>query len=639
MDKFKYLLSAILFSLILTTYAAEQKSHKRKLSEKEIVGLDEELKESTELETEKKQKSELKETKFTLISSEGQKFQIPLNIALQSNLFKSKINFARLSSSGLENPYEFNTEINSSYLNLLADALISLDEYKYPDNKRLLFEHIQNQLLTKFIELINQHSTYLPINEIFKLLQIANYWDLKILEELFIDLLAQQLINPDKTLNQNNLIGISNLFLNYDLMNKWYLVEKLYYLRSNELRPNIENLLLKYFSENFRNLLGINNENYFQKIEGFINNWELSINDLVDYQKNLILDENESLDLTDFFLSSIDGLQRIPYIYNTYKIDFSRNNISELGNNLNGLINLRTLILFKNQIKQLGNSLNGLKVSYIDLSYNQIKDLDNNLNGLDNLRELDLGHNLITQLGTSLKELINLDTLLLENNQITQLGTSLNKLINLDELDLSNNQIINLGNSLNRLIKLLTLKLQNNQIVDLGISLNKLINLQILDLSNNRIINLGISLNELVNLEELDLANNQIINLGNSLNTLIKLITLKLRNNQIINLGDGLNGLINLEYLDLRDNQIISLDNSFNGVVQLLVLKIANNQIVDLTNISQIILNLSQLKAENNPLNQESLQLIETFENQQEDEENNEDNNDVIAMELEENIN
>ena len=53
MKKFKYLLSAALFSLILIAYGAEQNPRKRKLSEKEIVGLDEEVNEN-----EKKQKSE-----------------------------------------------------------------------------------------------------------------------------------------------------------------------------------------------------------------------------------------------------------------------------------------------------------------------------------------------------------------------------------------------------------------------------------------------------------------------------------------------------------------------------------------------------------------------------------------------------
>lgn len=564
---------------------------------------------------------------FTFISSEGQKLQVPLSIALQSNLVKTKLDFEKAQSTiwpNLKSNLELKPGIRFNLLNILTNSLNLAAQHSNLNNKKKLYKIIQTNLLNlPFDEAsLNEGLSY-TIPQIVELFINSTYLEFEILQNVFADQIAQKLLNANGTLNQNSLQELINAFNNYPpdfLRDNWYLIEKFYYLRSPELRPNINNLLLNHLQQ-LISLLNINPGNLNYQREEIIKNWQLSVSDLVDYNKPIqseIDNEDIELNLSKFYLKSIDGLQIIPNINNVTSIDLSKNQIATLGNNLAGLVNLKTLILNQNEISQLDNSLIGLSIDDLDLSNNRIINLGNSLISLNKLIKLNLGF-----------------------NQINQLENSLHGLTALIFLYLEHNQLIDLGDELSRLINLETLYLNNNQITQLGDSLERLINLEELDLSDNQIIDLSNSLHRLINLEELYLSNNQIINLGNSFNGLINLLTLKLRNNQIVNLGNSLNELIKLEYLDLRDNHITSLDTV--DLPDLLVLKIANNQIVDLTNILQLVFGLHEIDVENNPLNQASIELIEIFEAQlengnnedEEDEDDENEDNDVEAIEVE----
>lgn len=592
MEKIKYLLSAALFSLILTTYGAEPNPRKRKLSETEIVGLDEEQKESTELENEKKQKSEL--GKFTLISSEGEKFEVPLNIALQSNLIKNALEF--------QNVDELPILIKSKDLKILIATMNLIAQYPHLENKKELYEIIQNKLLNLYEgneAYLNEYFSYFKTSEIFELFKQSVKLEFELLENFFADKLVQKLFNSDKSLNIYNLQELISLFsFNADFFRgSWYLIEKFYYLRSSINKPDLNNLLINIYPD-LRKTFNINLLNLEVKSREIITKWKLSINDLIDYKKN------PTHSFSRFYLNNINGLHRIPNVDDIETLDLSFNEITELGNNLNVL----------------------KKIHYLNLAYNEISDLGHSFDEVESLEELDLDNNKITQLGDSLKELINLTTLYITNNQITTIGDSLQELTNLDELDFSNNKITSLGDSLHNLIKLEICRFSHNQIKTLGNSFNGLIDLNHLDLSNNQIEIIENSFNDLSNLQELDLSYNQITNLGKSFKELNNLMVLRLKNNQIIDLNNSFNGLDSLEYLDLSYNQITNIDNNLNTLPRLVKLNISNNQIVDLTNIRELILRLILINAQNNPLNEESRQLLEEFQNQELEDEDFEDN-------------
>ncbi|MDR3645918.1 MAG: leucine-rich repeat domain-containing protein, partial [Candidatus Babeliales bacterium] len=339
------------------------------------------------------------------------------------------------------------------------------------------------------------------------------YLDFVPLANVYADQIAQHLFNEDRTFNKNNLVSVIDLFLmNSSLIDSWYLIEKFYYLRSNELRANIDNLLLNYIPELIE-VLDINPGNLNYMRLNIIKKFYLSINDLIDYDK-IKLDADEII-INNFSLVSIDGLKRIPNINDFNVIDVSNNLLADLGDNFQDLNDLDVLMLSHNALTDLGSNLQGLNsLTFLDLSFNQIITLGDSLQQLVALETLHLNNNLLTNLSNSLHFLIQLKSLSLHFNQLTNLGNSLHGFNALKFLSLSNNQLTNLGDSLNRLIALEELFLSNNQLNNLDGRLNGLTNLRELYLSDNTITDLGVSLQDLNNLKILDLSNNALVSLG-----------------------------------------------------------------------------------------------------------------------------
>ena len=370
---------------ISTSYCAQEKKEEESFSSP-VASLD-----------------ESRNAQFTIISQDGKSFNVPFNIAMQSKLIKA--------ACEKEHKTEILVKIHSVLLKQLLESMRLLYLLKNPSQK-VIYEFIQNHVFKNF-----------NIEQLAQAFKAAIYLDNPKLENVFADRLAQLVTAA----NINKLVVPND-------PEQWFLIEKFYYLRSPELKPNIDNLLLNSSLE-LVNFLNINFGNLDYKRKQIIKHWKLSINDLIDYKE--IATNNYQLDLSGFYLASLDGLQRMP---NLQSLHLTNNQITTLNNNFNGLNNLRVLYLSYNQITALGNSL---------------KDLNN-------LEVLNLDNNQITTLGNSFHGLNNLDCLILSNNQITTLGNSLKDLNNLEVLDLSKNQITTLGNSFNGLNKLNELSLSGN---------------------------------------------------------------------------------------------------------------------------------------------------------------------------------
>ncbi|MDR3645920.1 MAG: hypothetical protein P4L22_00080 [Candidatus Babeliales bacterium] len=554
MFKYKNLLFLVSITFTFIAYGAQ-----------EAIGLDEEEKDFSPI-------SSSSNKTFNFISSNGAKFKVPLKIALQIPLIKAQINFqqTQINLQSLDDSvdYSYNfekNEISEVTLGLLIYALKSIDKLKNLENKRVLYEKIQTQ-------------DDLSLKKAFECFAASVYLDFEPLANVYADQIAQHLFNEDRTLNKNNLINVINLFvMNSSLSDSWYLIEKFYYLRSNELKPKLDTLLLNDSPE-LINYLNINPANVNFERENIIKKMKLSINDLVDYEKNL---PNDTwLRLTNFYLASINGLKRIVNINDCVILDLSKNQITNLGNNLEGLHSISRLVLSKNQITNLGTSLQGLiALKQIFLSDNQIFNLGVSFQGLESLKYLNLSSNQIRDLGDSLRELNAFVHLNLSNNQIRDLGDSLQGLNALQELDLSNNQIINLGDSLRGLNSLRELNFDNNRIINLGHSLQGFNALEVLVISNNQLTNLANSLHGLNALKSLSLSNNQIVDLGASIQELNALWELDLANNQLTDLGNSLQGLNVLKELNLKNNPLVSLGNNPERILNLRVLKVEINQL------------------------------------------------------------
>ncbi|MDR3645919.1 MAG: leucine-rich repeat domain-containing protein [Candidatus Babeliales bacterium] len=434
---------------------------------------------------------------FIFVSQENAKFSLPHNIANKSNLVEAAL------EKGV-NAKKLKTFIPMHLLSILAKAMrmVHVDG----ENKKVLYEAAQKKLLTDY-----------KLKFVFSLFVNAIKIDDELLENLFADKMVQLLLNQDGSLDISKFEELINLFdSEQNIKDWWYLIEKFYYLRSSELRPSIDTLLLNN-NPKLITQLNINPANLNYIRENIIKRYKLSVNDLIDYGKNIELSADKKIDLTNFFLSGLDGLTRIPKIKVCDVLELSNNQLVDLGDNFHGLIALRGIGLINNQIVNLGDSLNGL---------------------------------------------VQLRVLILADNKIIYIGDSLHGLIAIHTLSLANNQIIDLGNSLQGLFALRVLNLSNNQIIDLGNSLHGLKALNSLFIDNNKLVDLGNSLQGLNALETLYLSNNQITDLGNSLQGLHALKKLTLNNNPLVSLGNIPERILNLKVLNSKNNRLnqVSLD-------------------------------------------------------------------------------
>ena len=199
------------------------------------------------------------------------------------------------------------------------------------------------------------------------------------------------------------------------------------------------------------------------------------------------------------------------------------NNIESLNCSLDRLVNLETLRVYN--IESLGNSLNGLTKMKTLILEGYERPLLDSLNGLINLQTLILGNKYgsdkpLSKLDNFLDSLINLQKIELYNYNHS-LNNSLDNLTNLETLKITGFNKL-LDNSLNNLIKLETLSFDYRFNSPLANSLDNLINLKTLSLGSFN-YPFEQSLYHLTNLQELNASYRYDKPLNNYLDSLINL--------------------------------------------------------------------------------------------------------------------
>eukprot|EP00128_Syssomonas_multiformis_P002335 Colp12_sorted_trinity150504_noHs@15129 len=251
------------------------------------------------------------------------------------------------------------------------------------------------------------------------------------------------------------------------------------------------------------------------------------------------------LNLQNCHISGIDNLDAFSRLRS---LDLSHNCISKIEC-LQANTELRELILADNKLIKLENLERLKELSSLDVHDNYISQIGDGVRALGNLRHLRLDSNRLK----TLKQLqsLPLATLNVAFNELTSLeGLP----ISLQSLDCSNNQINSLPSDLPRGLQ--DLNLSHNTVRDLA-PLVSLTNLRTLDIASNGLQTLC-SLPSLPTLIDLSVANNGLTTLDNIMTTCPKLELLDASNNNIIELGvvEALNRLAGLLDLDLSGNPL-----------------------------------------------------------------------------------
>jgi hypothetical protein len=294
---------------------------------------------------------------FKIISQDRQEFKIAYKVAMQSNTIRA---IYEVNPQIIEIPIPIDSSI--LYPLLIAMQVIYHEKNLSKENLltlKQLYEKIQKTSFNRFDpeQLVTAFSGAIWLNSL-------------ILENVVADKISQVQGSIQKIISiLSKAFGINQAQQAEKLITPkhWYLIEKFYYLHSPELRPNVNNLLLNSSPE-LMQLLQINPDNLNDEGERIIKQWKLSVNDLIDYGKKIVAQGGGTfisgygrygvctrfypgiLNLSGFFIFSLAGLSRIRgRVDNLYLND---NQIVELGNNLNGLVNLSTLKLTNNPLNE-----------------------------------------------------------------------------------------------------------------------------------------------------------------------------------------------------------------------------------------------------------------------------------------------
>ncbi|XP_037976752.2 leucine-rich repeat and calponin homology domain-containing protein isoform X2 [Plutella xylostella] len=171
----------------------------------------------------------------------------------------------------------------------------------------------------------------------------------------------------------------------------------------------------------------------------------------------------------------------------TVLADLSKNQLSELPDEVTGYMFLEKLLLAQNLLRSVPEAVGGLQsLTYLDLSYNQLTELP---------RE-------ICQMP--------LQVLLLPHNQLTSLPKELGRMGSLAELDASNNRLLQVPMTLGDCASLRALDLSYNQLGLLPLQITYL-RLEYLDISCNCISSLPHELRNMSTLVTLRLENNPLV--------------------------------------------------------------------------------------------------------------------------------
>jgi len=318
--------------------------------------------------------------KILLMSSDGQEFLIPIEVAKQSETLKHTIEDVGKKIIPLAN-------ISGKLLKEIVDLLTTMDTNKNLKGKKLL-DTLEQKV---------------AIADPFELLRAANYLDIPVLLNLAASKIAQQEISKSKT----------TLFAK----NEPTLREKLVQIAGVSAQ-DILNIVAKYFFL----LSGTKLKNIPE------NSYSFSIQDWFEYQPNLFKPTwpFKRIDLSNHNINNLEGIDTIPDIETVAILNLNNNQITQIPSGLLHLNNLKVLRLANNQINTIPKDISQLRnLAHLNLNNNQIREVPAIINSLITLEELYLEHNAIDRINPTLFNSMyapigNLIYLKLGGNRLTQ---------------------------------------------------------------------------------------------------------------------------------------------------------------------------------------------------------------------------
>lgn len=316
--------------------------------------------------------------KILLMSSDGQEFLIPIEVAKQSETLKHTIEDVGTKIIPLNN-------ISGKLLKEVVDLLTALYENRNLKGKKLL-DTLEQKV---------------AIADAFELLRAANYLDIPDLLNLAARKVAQQEASKPKatffakkesTLREK-LVQIAGVSAQ-DILK---IVAKYYFL--------ISGAKLKDAPENSA---------------------AYSILDWFAYRPELFTFNQHNLNLENRNINDLEGIDTIPNIETVTNLYLNDNQITNLPAGLFNLTNLELLGLARNQITQIPEEISHLKkLDSLFLSYNKITRLPDSFFDLNKLQLLHLNRNQITEISNKITQLQKLHVLNLSNNLIEQIDPNM----------------------------------------------------------------------------------------------------------------------------------------------------------------------------------------------------------------------
>lgn len=169
-----------------------------------------------------------------------------------------------------------------------------------------------------------------------------------------------------------------------------------------------------------------------------------------------------NINYLEMVFGTINNIDSIESLVNLIGLYLQVDSFNEFPN-LNGLINLETLVI------------NGSDIQTLEIDFTN----------LTNLTHLLLGWNRLTSIPNSIGDLSNLEYLILGGNKLTTLPDAIGGLSRLRYLDLSVNNLNLLTDTIGNLVNLEQLILTDNGLTTLPDSISNLTNLHYLDLYGN----------------------------------------------------------------------------------------------------------------------------------------------------------
>ena len=312
---------------------------------------------------------------------------------------------------------------------------------------------------------------------------------------------------------------------------------------------------------------------------------------------------------------------------NVIKLNISKYYLNYISNNINNLINLKTICLLSNETDYkirtqwkyeeyqlwiedncpINNVVTELNMNSCELKY-----LSEAIDNLVNLQNLICPYNKLYKLPESIGNLINLKEICCIYNRLKDLPKSIGNLTNLKILNISKNNFKTLPKIIGKLTNLQILDCDCNYLIKLPKSIFNLVNLQILNCFENKLINIPEYIGNLTNLQELDCCCNYLNKLPNSIIKLKKLQHIIYDdNNENIFISNILQRYINKTKLNNVHNNSIqtSLSTSINNLL-------SENSDLNVEYVTHVILNIEYVThviIEDNILNKNSKNIIFNF--------------------------